>query len=359
MIKELVINDIESELAKIGFDSSYRALAASKYQYKNLKIFDLNPAQANILKQTALSCGADCATHREVITGRIEKSNAVLGGSVSELKKIAEKLKNQPFSLGKLGEEILAILEPKVRKTKIAGILNITPDSFSDGGKYFEAQDAIKHFYELIEDGADLIDIGAETTKPYSDPTPAEVQIERLKPVLTEVKNAKVLTSVDTRSSKVARFALENGVKIINDVSGFDFDPFIADVIAEYKAGVIIQHSLGNSENKPEYKDVVEDVYLSLLNKVDFAKSKGIEKIIIDVGIGFAKSKEENFEILNRIEEFYSLNLPLMVGISRKSFLGKEDELTLALNYPLIQKGVDYLRVHNVKLHKQLLSCLN
>ncbi len=364
ILKELITKDIETELGKIGFDSAYRFKACDKYKYKTLKIFNLTPAQANILKQTALICGSDCAVHREVITGKIESSNAILGGSISELKKIAEKLKKQPFSLSVLGDKIIEQLSMPERKTKLAGILNITPNSFSDGGKYCNSKEAIQHLYKLIEDGADIIDIGAESTKPFAESIPAEIQIERLAPVLDEIKNVNIPISIDTRSSDVARFALEKGAKIINDVSGMDYDPIIVDVVAEYNATIIIQHACGKTENKPEYNDVVEEVYLNLLKKAEYAKNKGVENIILDVGISFGKKREDNFELLNRIEEFYSLNLPLMVGISRKSLLGLnnsddnnlKDSLTLALSYPLIQKGIDYLRVHNVKLHKQLLN---
>lgn len=363
MIKELVTKNIEYELEKIGFDKAYRLQAADKYKFKIFKIFDLTPAEANILKQTALTCGSDCAVHREVITGKVEKSNAILGGSISELKKIADKLKHQPFSLAKIAQEIETQPEKSDRKTKLVGILNVTPDSFSDGGKYFNSNEACKHLYQLIEDGADMIDIGAESTRPYFETISADVQIERLKPVLKEIVNINIPISIDTRSSEVARFALEHGASIINDVSGMDFDPLIADVVSKYNAGIIIQHARGNTEDKPVYKDVVEEVYLSLLEKTEFAKSKGIKNIILDVGIGFGKTKEDNFELLNRIEEFYSLQCPLMVGVSRKSLLGvKEDDnslkdsLSLAISYPLIQKGVDYLRVHNVKLYKQLIN---
>lgn len=365
IIKELITQNIESELEKIGFDSAYRFKAADKYKYKTFKIFGLTSAQANILKQTALIFGADCAVHREVITGKIEKSNVILGGSLSQLKKISEKLKKQPFSLTKLADKIDLFLTPLKKRTKLAGILNITPDSFSDGGIYYEPKKACERFYQLIEEGADIIDIGAESTRPYSQAVPPEVQIERLKPVLQTVKS-EVPISIDTRSSVVARFALENGASIINDVSGFDYDLKLADIIAEYNAAVIIQHSKGNPQtmqDNPVYEDVVEDVYFSLLKKAGFAKEKGIENIILDVGIGFGKTKENNLELLSRIGEFNSLSYPLMVGVSRKAFLGVNDDnnelkdaLSVAVSYPLIKNGIDYLRVHNVKLHKQLLD---
>ena len=362
VVKTLVANDIESELEKIGFDIAYRAKASDKYRYKTLKIFDLTLPQANILKQTALSFGADCGVHREVLTNKIEKTDVILGGSFSQLKKISEKLKSQPFSLKILAENIEAQLIQQERKTKIVGILNLTPDSFSGDG-INESKKAIERLYQLIDDGADMIDIGAESTKPNSKSVEAEEQIKRLSLVINELKNIQIPISVDTKSAEVARFVLNKGVKIINDVSGLQADLKMADVISEYKAGIIIQHSMGSAENIIKYNDVVEDVYKFLFNKAKFAKSKGIENIILDVGIGFSKTKSDNYEILDRIEEFYSLNLPIMVGVSRKSLLevnkdnnNLKDSLTLALNYPLMRIGVDYLRVHNVKLHKQLLN---
>lgn len=366
-LKELVTQDIEHELEKIGFDSSYIKKAADKYRYKTIKIFDLSIAQANILKQTALTFGADCAVNREILTAKKLKTDTILGGSYSQLIKIAEKLKQQPFAMKVLSKNILELLINKPRTTKIVGILNVTPDSFSDGGLYTDIKSAQKHLISMINDGADVIDIGAESTRPYSEEVPAEEQIKRLTPILKFIKseNLKTLTSVDTRSSIVAEFALDNGVNIINDVSGFDYDSLMPKIISKYQAQVIIQHSQGlpnNMQNNPTYSDVVEEIYKSLQSKLNLATDAGIKNIILDVGIGFGKSQKDNFEILNRIEEFYSLNSPIMVGVSRKSLLGLsnsndntlKDSLTLAISYPLIQKEVDYLRVHNVKLHKML-----
>lgn len=370
LVKELITNDIERELSQIGFDESYARIGSEKFRYKNIKIYNLTPEQANIIKQTALSVGADCGTHREVIRGKIDKSDAILGGSFSQLKKIVQKLKHQPFSLKFLAEKIEENLISQRRKTKLVGILNVTPDSFSDGGKYNDELSAQKHLMEMIQDGADLIDIGAESTRPYSEAVSSEEQIIRLTPILKFIQkeNIQVPISVDTRSSDVAVFALDNGASIINDVSGFDYDKKLADVVSKYKAGVIIQHSKGtpqNMQDAPHYANVTEEIYLNLKSKIAYAKSIGIKDIIVDPGIGFGKTKEDNFELLNRIEEFYSLQCPVMAGISRKSLLGVnngdnllKDELTLAVSYPLIQKGVDYLRVHNIKLHKALINMI-
>ena len=370
-LKEIKTQNMEAELQKIGFDEGYRFLASDKFQYKNIKIFNLTSAQANIIKQTALSVGADCGTHRDVITAKAEYSNVILGGSISQLKRISDKLKYQPFNLKELGYKINSLIDEKKQTvaTKLVGILNITPNSFSDGGKYIKPIEAQKHLIKLIQDGADIIDIGAESTKPDSDEVESATQIERLKPILSFIQreNIKIPISVDTRSSLVADYVLNNGASIINDVSGFDYDKKLADVVSRYKAKVIIQHSKGTPKEMqiaPHYDDVVEEVYLSLKEKIEYAENLGIKDIVIDVGIGFGKTKENNFELLNRIEEFKTLNCPIMVGVSRKSLLGitnndndLKDSLSLAISYPLVHK-VDYLRVHNVKLHKELLNCL-
>ncbi len=373
ILKEIDSPNMERELNDISFDSSYVHKACKKFKYKNIKIFDLSIAQANILKQTALSVGADCATHRETITGKIEKTDCILGGSVSQLVKISEKLVLQPFGLKKLGVSIAEFLDiTKIHKPKIAGILNITKNSFSDGGEFFEFEKSIQHLNEMIKDGADIIDIGAESTKPFSKAVPDDEQLKVLIPVLEYIQENKIdiPISIDTRSSVVAEKCLKLGASIINDVSGFDYDEKMPEIIADYGAKIIIQHSKDTPENmqrNPVYKNLMDEIYLSLKNKVDLAISKGIkrENIIVDPGIGFGKTREDNFEILNRIEELYGLECPVMLGISRKSLLNMPEEdnftkdiFTVALNTTAVCKHVDFLRVHNVKLNKMLLELL-
>ena len=370
LIKPIINADLEKELEIIGFDKSYRHKAINKFRYKTLKIYNLSVAQANILKQTALTVGADCGTNRNVITGNIETSDVILGGSFSQLEKISQKLTHQPFSLGILGEEIKSLLKEKTTQTKIMGILNITDNSFSDGGEYNSTELACEHFKQLIEDGADIIDIGAESTKPLAPSVSAEVQLEKILPILEYSKNFNVPISIDTRSALVAEKCLEFGADIINDVSGLKYDKDMASVIAKHKnATLILQHSLGSKINMSEehhYKNVVDDVFNDLYQQIEFAKFNGIENIILDVGIGFDKSRDENFEILKRIEEFYALGYPMMTGISRKSTLGlqnapneEKDIFTVALNTLAVNQKVDYLRVHNVKIHKQMLKIMH
>ena len=373
VLKEIVTDDLEKELSSVGFDKSYIKKARGKFVYKNIKIFDLTPAQANILKQTALSVGADCATHRETITAKVEKTDCILGGSLSQIEKIAGKLACQPFGLKKLGEMLLQMHEKDLDGCKIVGILNLTTNSFSDGGEFYEFDKAIEHLNEMINDGADVVDIGAESTKPYSEPVSAAEQLAKLVPLLEHIKenNVKIPVSIDTRSAKVAQKCLELGAEIINDVSGFDYDEKMPDIIAKYNAKVIIQHSKGtpqNMQDKPVYSNLMDEIYLGLKNKIDIALSKGIkrENIIIDPGIGFGKTREDNFEILRRIEELYGLGCPVMLGVSRKSLLNMPNEdnftkdiFTLALNAVAINKKVDYIRVHNVKLHRKFLDIFN
>lgn len=377
ILREIKDTDIEKEINAIGFDKSYSHKAKEKFEYKNIKIYSLTPAMANILKQTALSVGCDCATHREVITGKIENSNCILGGSVSQIKKIAEKLKFQPFGLKELGKKLENSCPPLAggpksmisrRGTKLVGILNLTTNSSSDGGMYNDFEKAKEHLLELISDGADIIDIGAESTKPYSSPVSPKEQLEKLLPIIDFAKN-KTTISIDTRSAIVAEECINAGANIINDVSGFDYDEKMVDVIAKHNIPIIIQHSQGTPEtmqNSPHYNNLIEDIFLILKKKIDFAHSKNIKNIIIDPGIGFGKTKEDNFEIIKRIEEFQSLNCPIMLGISRKSLLDMpnadnlaKDIYTTAINALAIERNVDYIRVHNIKMHRKLIDLMD
>jgi len=377
-----VNSNLENELEQIGFDKSYLHKAVDKFRYKNIKIFDLTIPQATVLKQTAISVGADCAVHRETITSKIEKTDCILGGSFSQLKKISQKLRKQPFKLSKLADLIDKNLDFKFNpltinatvfdftRPYIVGVLNLTQNSFSDGGDFFEFDNAVKHLFEMIEDGADIIELGAESTKPSSSPVSAELQLEKLLPVLKLIKEKeiKIPISVDTRSAEVAQKCVEAGADIINDVSGLEYDELMAETVARLNIPIIIQHSKGTPENmqiNPTYTNLMDEIFIKLKNTTDFAIKNGIkpENIIIDAGIGFGKTKEQNFEIIRRVEELFALNFPVMLGVSRKNLLGITDQsneakdiFTLALNSTIIDKKINFIRVHNVKLHKHLLK---
>lgn len=381
VIKDVVSN-IEQELEKVGFDKSYLFKAVDKYIYKNIKIFGLNIPQANILKQTAISVGADCAVHRETITSKVEKTDCLLGGSVSQLKKISQKLRKQPFKLPKLAEiideNLTFKLQPVTLKNKvfdfskpyIVGVLNLTKDSFSDGGAFYNLDSAKEQLSKLINDGADIVELGAESTRPYSSAISAEEQLSKLIPILEHIKEAQIdiPISIDTRSAVVAQACIKLGADIINDVSGMEHDNDMVIVIAKYDVPIIIQHSQGTPENMQDganYVHLIDEIFLSLNNKINEATNAGIkkEKIIVDPGIGFGKTIEQNYEIIEKIAEFRALGCPIMLGISRKSLLEVpdgnnelKDILTLAINSVAAKNHVNFIRVHNIKLHKQLFN---
>ncbi len=374
ILRELKTDDILKELVAIDFDKSYASRAIDKYNYKNIKIFGLSVAQANILKQTALSFGADCATPKNTITGKIDKADCILGGSISQLSKIAVQLGLQPFGLRKLGREIERLLSfDAPEKTKIMGILNITADSFSDGGEYENFEQAATHLIKLVEDGADMIDIGAESTKPFSEAVPADEQLSKLLPILDFIRenNIDLPISIDTRNAEVARYCLEAGATAINDVSGLGYDKNMMSVIADFGCPIVIQHSKGIPETmqiNPIYSNLMDEIFLDLNKRIDTAVENGIKKenIIIDPGIGFGKTREHNFEIIKRIEELRILECPIMLGVSRKSLLNipdadnnTKDIFTVALNTLAVERKVDIIRVHNVRLHRMLIDMLD
>lgn len=242
------------------------------------------------------------------------------------------------------------------------GILNVTPDSFSDGGKYSNYDEAVKHGLELLENGADILDVGGESSRPGSEPVSADEEIKRVIPVIKEILNKKnnSIISVDTTKSKVAFEALSNGAKIINDISSFDNDKEILDTVKQFNASIILMHMKGDPttmQNAPYYEDVVTEVYDYLTAKVELAKKAGVNNIIIDPGIGFGKRVTDNYELLRRLREFKGIGQPILVGLSRKSFLGKvfnlnideREDHTLIAETLAIKNGARFVRTHNVK----------
>jgi len=377
-IRQISPDFVEETLKDIGFDRGYLKQALKKYDFALYKIKDLTCQQATILKQAALSVGADAALHREVITCKVEKTGVLLGCTLSQLKIICEKLKKQPFSLSSLAENLSVQTQifPKPliirnttfnwgKKTYVMGILNCTPDSFSDGGKYFSLSKAVEQAEFLIDSGADIIDIGGESTRPFAEKVDAEEESSRVVPVIQKIreKNSEIIISIDTRNSLTAEKAIEAGADIINDVSGLCWDENMVSVAVKTQAPVIIMHSTTSPKTmqiNPTYsKNVVDEVYDFLAERVDFAVNSGIakEKIILDVGFGFGKNFEHNIELIQRFEEFKSLGCALLAGISRKSVIGKvlnlppedREEATISLNSYLVEHGADIIRVHDVR----------
>jgi len=252
-------------------------------------------------------------------------------------------------------------------KTLLMGVLNVTPDSFSDGGRFFDRDRAVERAIEMAVEGADIIDVGGESTRPGSREVPVEEEIRRVVPVIEKLAGSiKFKISVDTRKSMVAEAALKAGASIINDVSGLRHDKDMARIAAKYGAGMILMHMRGTPENMqdfPEYSDLIGEIKNSLKFSADEAFKAGVKKdsIAVDPGIGFGKTVEQNLEILNRLEEFKGLGLSLCIGVSRKSFIGKlldkpvaEDRLagTIATCVAAVMKGARIIRVHDVKAVK-------
>lgn len=375
----------ESDLREIGFDKSYIHKGLDKHRFKTLKICGLNCAQANILKQTALTSGTDCAVHREVITGKVETSDCILSATIAQFQKISEKLKFQPLKLSVLGEQIKETLYPNLpvtiirdiaidwtKRPCIMGILNVTPDSFSDGGEYNTIEKALKHYKEMIEQGADIIDIGGESTRPYSNKISSEEEIQRVIPVIKEIRkyDKQTIISIDTRNSKTAKEAINSGADIINDVSAMEWDNNMLPLVKELKCPVILNHSSAapdTMQDNTQYTDVVDEIYDYFQKKLDILYENGIEKsqVIIDPGIGFGKTTQQNYEIIKRLQEFKTLNCPILVGHSRKNFLKETilsdiredlDAATMVVSQKLIENKVNIIRVHNVKEHRMLLN---
>lgn len=213
--------------------------------------------------------------------------------------------------------------------TCVMGILNVTPDSFSDGGRFFKASQAIDQAHKMVEQGADIIDIGGESTRPFSEAVPAEEEIRRVVPVIRELaKTIPVPISIDTNKAIVAEQAIEAGASIVNDVSAMEMDPDMARVVADNKVPVILMHMLGlpkTMQVNPHYDDVVSEIIVYLENVIRKAEERGIPKsmIIADPGIGFGKTIEHNFRLLKHLQEFKCLNVPILVGSSRKAFIRK------------------------------------
>lgn len=254
----------------------------------------------------------------------------------------------------------------------LAGIVNVTPDSFSDGGNFIKADDAVHQALKLIDDGADIIDVGGESTRPGAEPVSVFEELKRVIPVIEKIKSEKpdTIISIDTTKSEVAKEALNTGASIVNDISGLTLDPKIAEVAADKKATVILMHMQGKPDtmqNNPEYDCVVSDVFDFLSKQTDFAQKEGIKNIIIDPGFGFGKTLEHNFELLNRLNDFKCLGFPVMAGISRKSMLGKSlnlqvderDNATIIAETIAVNKGASFIRTHNVKNAVQLKTLNN
>ncbi|MDS0257983.1 dihydropteroate synthase [Haloarcula sp. S1CR25-12] len=328
----------------------------------------VQPRQAQYLKEELLSLGGECAVSG-LNDQAEERVDIVMMGTMAQFKRLADKLDGQPYGLSTFSDELREALDirqpaagadyPWSDGTAVMGILNITPDSFHDGGEYNAVEDAVARAESMVEDGADILDIGGESTRPGADPVPVEDEIERVVPVIEALSETDVAVSVDTRKAAVARAALDAGADILNDVSGLE-DPEMRLVAADHDVPVVVMHSIEtpvDPDSDIHYDDVVGDVIDELTERVLLAEKAGLdrEQILVDPGIGFGKSPAESFELLDRIGEFRALGCPILVGHSHKSLFGLVGErpgdcleATIAGTTMATERGADVIRVHDV-----------
>ena len=260
------------------------------------------------------------------------------------------------------------------KRTTIMGVINVTPDSFSDGGLYVTTDDVERQAKKLLKQGADILDIGGESSRPFSEAVSVKEELKRVLPAIDAVRSfSDCLISVDTTKAEVAYQALSKGADIINDISALRFDPEMADVVSEAQVPVVLMHMKGTPQDmqkNPVYDDVIREIKEFLHERILWAQSKGImqENVIVDPGIGFGKRFEDNLVILNQLAKFLDLNAPILVGASRKAFLGaitgeqdasKRDIATMGAVAASIMNGTSIVRVHNVEMARTVADVID
>ncbi|MFA4906025.1 MAG: dihydropteroate synthase [Candidatus Margulisiibacteriota bacterium] len=365
----------EKALLGLGADPAGVLIMGPKSVFRVIKLKNVSPIAANILKQEILSYGGESANAYGAINHSVEKTDVLICATLAQLEKLVEKLKQHQFGLPDVGKEIASALAnydsppPPLKlgkcdfrfgeRTYIMGILNVTPDSFSDGSKYRTPGEAVEAAKKMAAEGADIIDIGGQSTRPGSAEITAEEEISRVMPVIEKLSKENLVISVDTYRSKVAEAALKAGAHLINDISGLHFDPALAKVCAKYRTPLVLMHIQGTPQNMqktPTYRDLIAEIIEYLSESVRLAEKAGVTNVIVDPGFGFGKTKEHNLEILKHLRSFKSLGRPLLVGTSRKSTIGEVLDLpvgsrmmgTSATIAVAILNGVDIIRVHDV-----------
>jgi dihydropteroate synthase len=332
------------EMGKVGVDATGIKLMKGKTLHFNFKIEGIAPRTANLLKQEMLSVGGDAALDRKGLDCSIPSTSALLMGNEKQYERLTSKLDQYP-DLKPISHSLKETLKNLSRthytirchkkilklgkETLLMGILNVTPDSFSDGGLFFNKEKAVAHGLKLVEEGAHLIDVGGESTRPGSKPLPLEEELRRVIPVIESLKReVNIPISIDTYKSTVAKRALEAGAEIINDISGLHFDPDLAHVAAREDVPIVLMHIRGTPETMQRdvhYNSLFSEIIQYLRKSIQTAESAGLdpEQIIIDPGIGFGKTMEDNLLIIKNLQEFKILGKPILLGTSRKNFIGK------------------------------------
>jgi len=387
-------NEVKKIMHDIGVDPYGVKIMMPKALHFSIYLKNINNIAANILKQEMLSLGADAAIARLALTGKIKKTGVLIIGTLAQFNSLIAKLKCQPFGLKKISEElengiknyaqdnfVLNLNKYSLRlgkKTRIMGIINLTPDSFSGDGLYKECCNdplslAFKKAEKMALAGADIIDLGGQSSRPGAKYINTKEELRRVIPAVKLLaKKINLPISIDTLKPEVAKAALDVGAQIVNDISGLR-DRRMIKLVAKYKAAVVIMHMLGRPVNMQKiisYQSLIDDIALYLKNAIDSAHSLGVkrDKIIIDPGIGFGKNPEQCLQIIKKLAEFKVLGKPILVGPSRKSFIAhvlKKDSLqsritgTLSSCVIAAQNGANILRVHDVEEASQSLKMVD
>ncbi|HEX8219466.1 MAG TPA: dihydropteroate synthase [Chloroflexia bacterium] len=383
---------VASELALIGAQRPGQKIIARKAEFLAVKLDNLTCVAANVLKQEMLARGGDCAVHHDCLTLERDTTSVLLTGTREQYDSLVGKLHQQGFDLPEASRQIAALLAnmeaqrgplplgryslPRGERTLIMGILNVTPDSFSGDSLGDDVEAAVAQARRMQEEGADILDIGGESTRPGADPVPVEEELRRVLPVIERLNapgGVPLPISIDTRRSAVARAAVAAGAVIINDITGLRDDPALAAVAAETGAGLVLMHIQGTPrtmQQDPHYDDLLGEVIAYLREGVDKAVSAGVnrERVWVDPGIGFGKTMDHNLELLRRLGELRSLGCGVLLGTSRKSFIGRvlarasggalpppEERVvgTVATTAIGIANGVEIVRVHDVAQNVQ------
>ncbi len=371
------------EMGKIGVHETGIRIMEKKAIFYSVKVEGVNSQSANVIKQEMLSLGGETAVSRDVLNLSRKKSDLLLLGTEKQFAELIVKLTRHPFGLALLSQEIKKALSNYQKKdfklaskgrtlqlgksTLIMGVLNVTPDSFYDGGRYSNFKRAVDRGLEMVEEGADIIDIGGESSRPGASPVGEKEESKRVIPVIKKLSSGiKAFISIDTHKSGVAGKAIDAGASMVNDISALRMDEKMARVVKGSGVPVCLMHMRGtprNMQKNPRYRDVVSEIFAFLRERIDFCEQAGIdiEKTIVDPGIGFGKTVEHNLQILKNLDQFKSLGRPIIIGVSRKSLIGKVLQLepeqrlegSLAAAIWSMMKGASILRVHDVKETKR------
>jgi dihydropteroate synthase len=373
-------NNTKKLFTDLGSEETGAHILAKKTDTHMLYIKDMHVGAANILKQDALSIGADLAVPRGTILAKDKYVNTILIGTTKQFETLSKKELAQPFGLKNLANELKSFINYKKQPTKIMGVINANDDSFFSSSRFppkgtssqaqGDGEDALNKIISMIDDGASIIDIGGVSTRPGSDEVSIEEELNRIKPIcdLIEKKELykKVTFSIDSYTPEVIEYALKSGFKIVNDITGLENDE-VAKITAKYDATIVIMHMQGKPktmQENPIYEDIMVDIDQFFKQRIEKAKNFGINNIILDVGIGFGKTLEHNLILLKNMEHFLHFGYEVLIGASRKSMIDKivpstiEERLpgTLSIHLDSVKRGATIVRCHDVKEHFQAIK---